>query len=365
MMTTYSKSVNGTAGNDVVNEDFRTTDTLFTLGFGNDNAIFYEIAKSKVVLHGGDDRFYADNASKTLVYGGDGNDRVVTMYGEYVTLDGGAGDDLINYGLDNTYLRYSNLYGGTGNDRIQVIGQTNNVLGGNGDDRLIISGYRNTADGGGDNDIISLIGGGRNIARGGAGNDTIYNTYGGSFNSLYGDRGNDVIYDNNGANELRGGDGNDTIYAYGGNDFIAMGAGHDKAFGGKGNDTYYWNQFDGFAGHDVIVDKEGANEFQFVVSDDAMDDFTFSFDAATQVLKMSTGTDVSVSIETTPGFKNIESVTWQIDGFGTAKIDNNFTSAVAAAIQAYNHDGELEYNNATNKVEISVGGTIIATLPVA
>jgi Ca2+-binding RTX toxin-like protein len=362
---TYAKTYNGTPGDDIVSYNNRRTNTLFLLGDGNDQGYFFEIAKSKVVLHSGDDFFYADNATKVMVSGGSGNDILKTQYGQYITLDGGAGDDQLNYGQKETYLRYSNLYGGIGNDLIEAYGHRNTLLGGDGDDNISVGGYLNNADGGGGSDVVSLVGGGRNIARGGAGDDFIYNFNGGSFNSLFGDTGNDYIADNNGSNELRGGDGDDTIFAYGGSDFIVTGGGNDIAYGGKGNDVFHFNKFDALAGNDTIVDTEGANRFEFVLSDTEMDNFTFSFDAATQILKLASGATTSMSIETTAGFKNIEQISWEIDGFGTAKIDNNFTSAVAAAIQAYNASGELEYNNATNKVEVSVGGTIIATLPVA
>jgi Ca2+-binding RTX toxin-like protein len=366
MSTTYPKTVKGTAGDDSISYDNRRTDTLFLLGEGNDNLDLFEVSDSKVVMHTGDDTVYASNATRTQFFGGSGNDTIDVIYGEYVAIDGGSGNDTIGFsGTGSEYLRYSSLHGGTGDDTIRVIGQTNNVLGGDGNDALTISGYRNNADGGGGSDVVSLVGGGRNIARGGAGDDFIYNFNGGSFNSLFGDTGNDYIADNNGSNELRGGDGDDTIFAYGGSDFIVTGGGNDIAYGGKGNDVFHFNKFDALAGNDTIVDTEGANRFEFVLSDTEMDNFTFSFDAATQILKLASGATTSMSIETTAGFKNIEQISWEIDGFGTAKIDNNFTSAVAAAIQAYNASGELEYNNATNKVEVSVGGTIIATLPVA
>jgi hypothetical protein len=120
-----------------------------------------------------------------------------------------------------------------------------------------------------------------NIA-GGAGGDTI-NGRGGN-DQLYGDGGNDIVNGAGGNDRLDGGNGNNTLKGGAGNDFAMGNAGSDHIFLGDGSDIA--NVADLTAGNDVvdcggddgepdfvIVDQDGAVEFQNCVLDQSAPNF--------------------------------------------------------------------------------------------
>jgi Ca2+-binding RTX toxin-like protein len=92
-----------------------------------------------VDLKGGGDRLDSTVAKPTQVWGGDGNDYLVTGAGAD-EIDAGAGDDYVSAGggHDTLYGRTGNdiLLGGTGNDRVFGQEGTNTLIGETGNDSL-------------------------------------------------------------------------------------------------------------------------------------------------------------------------------------------------------------------------------------
>jgi Ca2+-binding RTX toxin-like protein len=175
------------------------------LGSGNDNADVQ--IPLPTVINGGEgddylnfwpyDQDYNGVPTAGTLNGEAGNDYLDSGDGSQ-TLNGGDGDDwhlsanngddTINGGPGND----SNLYGGDGNDTIN---------GGEGDDSWLDGGAGNdTVNGGGGRDYIVDFDGDRRYNDDGTGNDT-----------LNGDADNDVICDGDGDDKISGGDGSDRI----------------------------------------------------------------------------------------------------------------------------------------------------------
>jgi VCBS repeat-containing protein len=105
-------------------------------------------------------------------------------------------------------------------------------------DQKTAIGFAVTIDGGAGNDVIdastvafsvTLIGGtGNDVLKGGAGNDI-----------LYGGAGNDTLYGGDGNDYLSGDDGNDSLYGQNGNDVLLCGLGNDLLDGGLGTNYIY------------------------------------------------------------------------------------------------------------------------------
>ena len=251
-------------------------------------------AGNDVLLGGPGDDYLSDWDGDDLLYGGSGNDVLIPFYDIIPgreTLLGGAGDDLIA-GSDG----YDTLVGGPGDDTLLGIwinyGWGSSVLwGGAGDDILDVT-YQTGIDY--LNGRFSLV-----ISRqdhfveqrreytdelhGGLGNDTLEASYGAD--RLYGDAGDDRIRGQDGDDLIEGGSGHDTIAGGngadrvdggGGNDVIWLGAGNDLAvhtgdfgrgedfiFGEAGRDRIYGgrggDRIDGGAGDDVLVGEAGAD----------------------------------------------------------------------------------------------------------
>jgi Ca2+-binding RTX toxin-like protein len=151
--------------------------------------------------------------------------------------------------LTNTLLSIENLIGSAGNDTL-----TGNL-------------FTNRLDGGDGNDLLDYGGGGNDTLDGGNGIDTVtYGSYSGaiyadlangstyvlandginifvntltSIENLIGSQGNDTILGSAADNYLQGGTGNDSISGGSGNDTLDGGSGNDTLIGGLGNDVYY------------------------------------------------------------------------------------------------------------------------------
>lgn len=199
-LLTYSHTVNGTAGDDLM---YGTS-----YGAGGD------------VLNGG-------NGADTL-YGEDGND----------TLDGGSGNDFLYGGAGNDLYKLDSAndlvteYEETGIDTVQIgvaYTLTANV------EKGLLTGSSG----------VSLTG------------NTLDNelTGNGGINTLTGGDGADIIYGNGNTDYLWGGIGTDTLYGGSGNDVMHGEAGNDTLTGGTGNDDYY-----GEAGNDILIMDEGTDE---------------------------------------------------------------------------------------------------------
>ncbi len=168
---------------------------------------------------------------------------------------GGAGDDRIITGDDDDII-----YGGSGNDAISAGFDDDRVLGESGDDLI---------EGGEGNDYIE----------GGAGSDVIYggleslfadlvsfpddapDAYG--FQDLVPENNGDTIFGGDGDDSIFGQDDDDTLFGDAGNDYIdggvdddviALGDGADIGIGGQGDDV-----IEGGRGADAIIGGGGAD----------------------------------------------------------------------------------------------------------
>jgi hypothetical protein len=163
--------------------------------------------------------------------------------GQFIVIDGGAGDDRIVTGRAPSLMS-----GGTGDDRLTGAQFDDTLKGGSGNDVL---------KGGGGNDQISghlgrdgLSGGaGNDLLVGGDGNDRLS---GGALDDrLYGGLGADTLAGDLGNDWLDGGPQDDRLGGGGGDDTLIGGAGNDRLAGGPGADVF---SFRGTIGRDVIED---------------------------------------------------------------------------------------------------------------
>jgi Ca2+-binding RTX toxin-like protein len=201
----------------------RTSGTTLFGGGGDDSLV--SDGATGVSLFGGDgnDTLTADGGTDVTLFGGDGNDSLTADGATDVTLFGGGGDDTLNAGTGNDGVT---LFGDDGND--SLVGGTGNtgvsLFGGTGDDSLV---------GGTDNTGVSLFGGG--------GDDTLDAGTGNNGVTLFGDDGNDLLTagSNNTAVTLFGGNGDDTLVAASGTVTMSGDAGNDTyAFTGMGQGSY-------------------------------------------------------------------------------------------------------------------------------
>ncbi len=229
-------TVQGTAGNDVINPDIpyvdadgdivdagdgilpgdEDTDNDVIEGFGGDDSIDAG-AGDDVVFGGADDDTIDGNIGDDELFGGQGDDDIEGGEGDDV-VDGGAGDDVLNGGDgDDTVV------GGAGNDTIDGNDGDDELRGGSGDDVINGSEGEDTLFGGTDADGIDL--GGDDVLFGGADDDTVI-----------GGAGEDIVSGDEGNDELHGGLGDDTLLGGDGNDVIEDVEGNDSVEGGDGND---------------------------------------------------------------------------------------------------------------------------------
>jgi hypothetical protein len=258
-----------------VTVDFRGLDNGGTLTIGG-----HAISNIRSVL------WIEGSAFDDTITGSDQGDG----YGStYAPIFGLGGNDHLIAGRNT-----GNIYGGDGNDTIEVhqsstgIGNNGGYYGDAGDDVINVSGdgatYPNASVFGGDgNDTITTAG----SVSGGAGNDTISIVTNLFYQShAYGDGGDDVINDSAAADCLYGGDGADALYGNVGNDLVQGDDGADLISGGDGSDT-----LTGGAGADSFRDTAaGLNgdtitDFaagdRIIVADAALAGFTFSLSGNT------------------------------------------------------------------------------------
>jgi Ca2+-binding RTX toxin-like protein len=146
-------------------------------------------------------------------YHGTEGDDVIHVSGADAWVYGHGGNDLICAWSDND--SGSRIYGGDGDDIVISLG-SHLVFGEAGDDVLLLNGGFNEAWGGPGDDIIN-----------GAGATQLLG---------YGEGGNDIINGSPGADWLGGYDGNDLIMGWGGDDLIYGMDGDDDLRGGNGFD---------------------------------------------------------------------------------------------------------------------------------
>jgi len=188
---------------------------------------------------GGNDHLIAGPHTGNI-YGGDGNDTIEVHQnyfggpGAWGAFYGEAGDDIITVTGDGNGYPYSSAFGGDGNDTITLAG---------------------SASGGAGNDLINASAGAENgiNANGDSGDDT-----------LNGNDQADVLYGGSGADTLSGNGGSDSLYSAGDGGYTwdgylieqDTGAEHDILFGGDGDDRLsigYGDDADGGTGTNTLA----------------------------------------------------------------------------------------------------------------
>ena len=218
---------------------------------------------SAISTLGGNDVIYALEQNLLSIDAGDGQDIVFALEGGN-TINGGAGDDLIEITAAAAPVATDILIGGAGNDTLRA-GAYGAVLYGddlanslNGADKLFGGLGNDTLYGGGGND--ALFGGlGNDSLDGGDGND--YLNGGAGDDHLYGGQGNDALYGDAGVNLLDGGAGNDQLIGGIDNDTLTGGAGDDFILTDSGSDIV---RVDANSGNDIIDGLSGLDTIEFV-----------------------------------------------------------------------------------------------------
>ncbi|MGA4091929.1 beta strand repeat-containing protein [Ralstonia nicotianae] len=289
-------TVTGTAGDDTIN-GWQGDDILIG-GDGNDSLVANG-GNDQLYGGGGNDSLRINNNATASADGGDGNDTISADSGTTSTISAGNGDDTVQIGA---WAMRTTVDGGAGNDIINIdpygASQGADITGGTGDDQIRLGYYGATLHfnrGDGHDTVSSAANAGNKTVVFGpgisaadlsatrVGNDMILNVDangdaititnwflldgskridtavfadGTRWNAdnfrhlvttVTGTAGDDTINGWQGDDILIGGDGNDTLVANGGNDQLYGGAGNDSlrindnatasVDGGDGNDT--------------------------------------------------------------------------------------------------------------------------------
>lgn len=245
-----------------------------------------------VTVNGKAHKYTQEQASRLVINGGDGNDKIsvdskvkndlVIMGGAGSdTIQGGSGDDTIVGGKGNDTIK-----GGAGDDRITDDSGINKIYGQSGNDVLIAhsestsksSNLSNQIYGGAGNDYLEG-GNGKDHLSGGEGYDVLYGLggndelYGGKGDDyIDGGEGNDGLYGGDGDDNLIGGKGNDKLYGNAGKDLLIGCSGKDKVSGGDGKDKVITD------GNDTITTDKSDSKTQTVKTIDVPDNFSIEGD---------------------------------------------------------------------------------------
>ncbi len=280
-----TNQIDGGSGDDVITVTGRT---IAKGGDGNDSIkILYDqtygfIGDATIEGGAGNDTISSES-TLNLPNSGIDQEKIVFL------LDGGAGDDYINFSITTGSNLTSMIDGGSGFDvlggltisgnapitlDLDAIPATLNIPNlltvkniesikglrtGAGNDNITASGNRDhnisteagddTVITGGGNDVI-YSGSGNDIVSTGAGNDIIES--GDGDDTISGGAGDDALAGQEGNDSILGGDGNDRLYGWIGNDVLDGGAGADNLSAGDGNDV-----LNGGAGDDNLYADDG------------------------------------------------------------------------------------------------------------
>jgi Ca2+-binding RTX toxin-like protein len=169
------------------------------------------------------------------MFGGEGNDTLEVLAGAKAVLDGGGGRDT--------------LIGSWGDDILTGGGGDDSLFGNDGNDRLVGGAGVNTIDDGFGDDRVDF-----------SANDVgvVYATAGGN-DTVIGTAFDDVLVGSYGIDTLAGNDGNDQLFGNAGNDTLVGGAGINAIDDGFGDDTIDFSAndfpvyFATFGGHDTVI----------------------------------------------------------------------------------------------------------------
>ncbi len=238
------------------------------------------------VLDGADAICQLDNDSDDFwepwVELGDGDDSADLSEAGYVVAKGGAGNDQIVGGQEDSIIE-----GGPGNDHLTSHGGMDYLTGGEGDDQIFLGAQSDQGEGGPGNDTVNggpgwdglegdldaSSGSGKDILIGGPGHDAVLavgrylrvtptalvgqgndTLVGVEKAMLSGDNGDNVINARawrgetlllgfRGNDLIVGGSGNDFVFAGGGNDVVRGRSGRDELAGGGGADVLFSRDF--------------------------------------------------------------------------------------------------------------------------
>jgi Ca2+-binding RTX toxin-like protein len=278
VLRVYNSNIYGDAGDDVISG--RGYESHIYGGAGNDSITLmtsFWMDFNHVDGGAGDDILTITGQSNE-VYGGSGND-TLTIGGESQGY-GGAGNDVITGTLDD-YYQY--LYGDAGDDFITSGGASGSRLfGGAGDDTLVTTSYSDYLYGGTGNDTYVVSSAANAITEEfNEGTDTIQSSVdwmlednienltltGTEAINGTGNASDNLIFGNSGNNTLNGAGGNDILQGGGGTDIVTDIVGNNLLDGGAGNDTLTGgtgNEFiAGGLGNDTINTSTGADIIAF------------------------------------------------------------------------------------------------------
>jgi len=164
--------------------------------------------------------------------------KTVPAFPGFMEIYGRGGNDTIYFNGNTT--KVMRVFGGEGNDEIVTSSGSDWLDGGDGDDRLTGGNGQNTFWGGRGNDV--LVGcNGKDLMFGGTENDF-----------MNGGGGDDELHGEDGRDQLIGGLGNDLLDGGPDNDFLRGDAGNDVLWGGTGDDQMY-----GDCGRDILFGGDG------------------------------------------------------------------------------------------------------------
>lgn len=329
-------------------------DTVYG-GPGEDTLIGVSFGLPVVLFGGSGNDSLVSREGSSIMHGGGGNDAFRLFYAGYTEIYGGEGDDITRGGFEDSGNSY--IEGNSGNDTLYGSFYSNTILGGTGNDSI------NGADYVDDSEIIAEAGGADSLS-GGSGNDTIDGSYGqdtihgdsgddqieGGLASdlIYGDSGNDTITDAGGlADTLYGGSGNDYVsVASGGLSYDRNGedvpgapllygnAGNDTLIGSVSNDSIYGND-----DHDLIAGNAGDDSIHAGSGND-----TISGDAGNDTINGSSGNDTLVyDLSGAPGDHDVYNGGTQADVLQlllTASQQSTYAADIAAAQDAATNIGQ-------------------------
>lgn len=172
------------------------------------------------------------------VTGGNYNDVLYGVAHENLSLEGGAGDDiLVATGSKDRY--FCSINGDAGNDFIALGTSFINTTTGN-----FLAHWQSLLSGINTSQLPSVLTRESSLNTPENGITTYYSAYGGA--------GSDTILGSQSSDYIAGDDGNDYLFGEGGDDWIMGGAGNDQLYGGAGIERLY-----GGLGHDYVDGGDG------------------------------------------------------------------------------------------------------------
>ncbi len=341
------------------------------------------------------------------IIGGDGNDTINADAGNDTVL-GGAGDDLIDDWAGNDLV-----YAGAGADRIELSNGNDTIFMDDGNDTVTLwdNPGNNSLDGGSGNDLLNFnnwqsstgttvtvgptgSGSFSHFSGGTTGTFTGFETISGtafddqmtaSTNTtgiaLSGEGGNDQLIGGSGLDQIDGGAGIDTLYGNGGSDSITGGAGNDRIYGDNtdsepvtvSNGNFGTNTNDGW------TVSGGGNTFVYSEAMAFNANNTGYTGVVQQTIAIQVGQTYQLSLtarEVGTGFGNhtlvaeVLNANGQVIGTQTVVVNNGTSQTINLTFTAQTPNVTLRFTNptstATNETDLMIDDvTVTAQTPLA